>query len=105
MYSQVCSNTTQLCMQEAACKQPRSAAGTYQGLAMMEVANNSNISDQLRVIHEASQKLIAVVCLERLLLQHLCLFGSDGGNDGHLHVTEASVIGQQQHVQNVLDVG
>jgi hypothetical protein len=72
---------------------------------MMEVANNSNIPDQLRVVHQPSQKLIAVVCLEGLLLQHLGLFGSDGGNDGHLHVTEASVIGQQQYVQNVLDVG
>ncbi|KAA6422419.1 MAG: hypothetical protein FRX49_07594 [Trebouxia sp. A1-2] len=70
--------------------------GTYQGLAMMEVANNSNISDQLRVVHEPSQKLIAVVCFEGLLLQHLCLFGSDRGNDGHLHVTNASVVGQQQ---------
>ncbi len=95
MYNQVCSNTTQLCMQEAACKQFGSGAGTHQGLAMMEVANNSNISDQLRVVHESSQKLIAVVCLERLLLQHLCLFGSDGGYDGHLHVTDASVIRQQ----------
>ncbi len=63
---------------------------------MMEVADNSNVSDQLRVVHEPSQKLIAVVCLERLLLQHLCLFWSDGGNDGHLHVTDAYVVKQQQ---------
>ena len=68
MYGQVCSNITQLGMQEAACKQPGSGAGTYQGLAMMEVANNSNISDQFRVVHERSQKLIAVICLQRLLL-------------------------------------
>ncbi len=59
---------------------------------MMEVANNSNIPDQLRVVHQPSQKLIAVVCLEGLLLQHLGLFGSDGGNDGHLHVTDTSFI-------------
>ncbi len=55
-------------MQQAACKQAGSDAGTYQGLAMMEVANNSNIPDQLRVVHQPSQELIAVVCLERLLL-------------------------------------
>ncbi len=48
---QVCSNSTQLCMQEEACRQPGRGAGTYQGLAMMEVADNSNIPDQLRVVH------------------------------------------------------
>jgi len=57
----------------------------HQGLAMMQMANNGNIPDELRVVHQPRQKLIAVVCLEGLLLEHLSFLGFDGSNDGNLH--------------------
>lgn len=53
---------------------------------MMQVANNGNISDKLWIFHQPRQELIAVVCLQRLLFQHLSFLGLDGSNNGNLHI-------------------
>lgn len=63
---------------------PAQAHVSYQGLAMMQVTNNSHIPDELWVVHHAGQELIVVVGLQRLLLQQLGLLGFYGCNDGDL---------------------
>lgn len=57
---------------------------SYQGLAMMQVTNNSHISDELWVGHHAGEELIVVVGLQRLLLKQLGLLSFYGCNDGDL---------------------
>ena len=70
----------------------------------MQVANNSNIPDELWVGHHARQELIVVVGLQRLLLQQFSLLGLDGCNDGHLqNVCNTSSAHSQLHVQWSVD--
>ena len=51
---------------------------------MMQMTDNSNISDELWIVHHACQELVVVVGLQGLLLQQFRLLGLDGGDDRDL---------------------
>ena len=63
---------------------PGAWAAARQGFAVVQVADDGDVADEVGVAHHGGQEVVAVVRGQRLALQHFRLLLADRCYDGHL---------------------